>query len=66
MTGVALLQIRPVFYEMLTGVHPFLKTQQVETASAILRDDPAPLSDYLTDLPEPFEHTLQKALAKQT
>ncbi len=36
-----------MFYEMITGVHPFLKPQGMDTASAILRDDPLPLRHYL-------------------
>ena len=54
-----------MLYEMLTGVHPFLKPERMETASAILRDNPSPLSHYIPDLPKPFEHTMQKMLAKQ-
>lgn len=54
-----------LLYEMITGVHPFLKIQQIETASAILRDDPSPLSEYVPELPEGLEQTIEKMLAKE-
>ncbi|MDA2930532.1 protein kinase, partial [Acidobacteria bacterium AH-259-O06] len=54
-----------VLYEMITGAHPFRKHQQMETASAILRDDPSPLSEYVAELPEGLEQTVEKMLAKQ-
>ncbi len=53
-----------VLYEMMAGVHPFLKPQRMETASAILRDEPSPLGHYVPDLPEVLEHTVKKMLAK--
>ena len=34
-----------VLYEMLTGVHPFLRPSSVETMGAILHEDPAPLAE---------------------
>ena len=54
-----------VLYEMLTGVHPFRKSQPMETASAILRDDPPPLGDHVDEVPELLQHTLEKMLVKQ-
>ena len=54
-----------VLYEAITGVHPFRQTQQMETASAILRDDPSPLSEYVGELPEGLEQTVEKMLAKE-
>ena len=33
-----------LLYEMMAGVNPFLKPHRMETASAILRDEPSPLS----------------------
>ena len=55
-----------MLFEMLTGVHPFRKATSVDTASAILRDDPPPLSNYLSGLPEVLQHTVNKTLAKST
>ena len=54
-----------LLYEMLTGVHPFRKPEQIETASAILRDEPSPLSEYVQELPEGLEQTVEKTLAKE-
>lgn len=54
-----------VLFEMLTGVHPFKKASLLDTASSILRDELSPLSDYVPELPEVLQHTLQKMLAKR-
>ena len=54
-----------LLYEMLTGVHPFRKPEQIETASAILRDDPPPLSKYVPEFPEGLEKTVEKTLTKE-
>ena len=53
-----------VLYEMLTGVHPFQRPHAMETASAILRDEPAPLARHVKEAPELLEHVVGKALAK--
>ena len=54
-----------VLYEMVAGLHPFLKPQRLETASAILRDAALPLSEYVPELPEGLQQTVEKTLAKQ-
>ncbi len=54
-----------VLFEMLTGGHPFKKASPLDTASSILRDELSPLSDYVPELPEVLQHTLQKMLAKR-
>jgi serine/threonine protein kinase len=41
-----------VLYQMLTGVHPFRRDKAVETTSAILYEEPAPLSGSLEQVPE--------------
>ena len=53
-----------VLYEMLAGVHPFHRPHAMETASAILRDEPAPLARHVKGAPELLEHVVGKALAK--
>ena len=55
-----------VLYEMLTGAHPFQRPHAVETASAILRDEPAPLARHLPGVSELLEHVVGKALAKDS
>ncbi|MDA2937557.1 protein kinase, partial [Acidobacteria bacterium AH-259-A15] len=52
-----------VFYQMLSGVHPFRRPTQSETASAILKETPAPLSRYTEGIAELLQHTLRKMLA---
>ena len=54
-----------VLYEMLTGVHPFLKAQPMETGNAILNEAAAPLPEYLNQVPSLLQHTVRKMLAKE-
>lgn len=53
-----------ILYEMLAGVHPFARATGIDTASAILNEDPAPLSHHRREVPEAVEHIVSKALAK--
>ncbi len=53
-----------VLYEMLTGAHPFRRSHAVETAGAILRDEPMPLAHHLPGVSELLEHVVGKSLAK--
>jgi tetratricopeptide (TPR) repeat protein len=53
-----------VLYEMLSGVHPFRRPSQVETLSAILRDEPDPLSMEIAGSPQALRDLLRKATAK--
>jgi len=54
-----------VFYEMLTGVHPFKKPQAMETGHAILTEAPAPLAKYLNGALILLQHAISKMLAKE-
>lgn len=54
-----------VLYEMLTGVQPFRKSEPMDTAHAILHDDPSPLARYVDDTPDVLEHVVRKMLAKK-
>ncbi len=54
-----------VFYEMLTGIHPFAQQAPMETAAGILRDNPAPLGRHLKDGPEMLDRIGQKLLARE-
>ena len=60
-----LFSLGVVLYEMLTGVHPFKKGTPMETASAILADSPAPLSQHTSEVPGRLQRGLDKLLAKQ-
>jgi Tol biopolymer transport system component/serine/threonine protein kinase len=53
-----------VLHEMLTGVHPFRKPKQAETAAMILQAEPPALSRFLSDAPELLERLVRKLLAK--
>ena len=49
-----------ILYEMLSAVHPFLKPEAMETASAILKDDPPSLIQHVEKTSQLMEHTVQK------
>ena len=53
-----------VLYQMLTGVHPFLRDTAMDTCGAILNDVPAPLLEHTENVPSLLEHTVRKMLAK--
>ncbi len=55
-----------VFYETLSGKHPFKRASQVETLSAILRDPPPPLQMEAARAPAALSNIITKALAKNT
>lgn len=54
-----------VLYEMLTQVHPFLKSGPLETASAILNERPVPLARYNEEATPPLQHIVKKMLEKK-
>jgi serine/threonine protein kinase/Tfp pilus assembly protein PilF len=53
-----------VLYEMLTGEHPFKGDQDVAVLYGIVNAEPEPLSSHRTDIPETFQGTIDKTLAK--
>ena len=53
-----------VFYEMLTGIHPFMKETGFTTASAILQEQPRPVADFIKNVPAPLQQMINKLLAK--
>jgi TolB-like protein len=57
-----LFSIGCVLYEMLAGRRPFSGSSSVETLSAILRDEPRPLS--AEALPSPLERVVRRCLKK--
>ena len=54
-----------VLYELLAGVHPFTRASPSGTMSAILKETPAPISQYAKDAPESARVTLDRLLAKK-
>ena len=53
-----------VLYEMLTGINPFKKGGQMETANAILSETAPSLTRYTEDVPVLLQHSVKKMLAK--
>ena len=59
-----LFALGAVFYEMLTGIRPFLGKSQISVASAILEQNPEPLSAVQPLTPAPLEYVVNTCLAK--
>jgi serine/threonine protein kinase len=54
-----------VLFEMATGENPFQRNKAIEMFSAILRDEPPPITDRARDAPEELTRTVNRALAKK-
>jgi formylglycine-generating enzyme required for sulfatase activity/dienelactone hydrolase/predicted Ser/Thr protein kinase len=54
-----------VFFEMLTGVHPFRQASPMDTAAAILNRAPAPLDAHLKNAPELLHKITARMLPKE-
>src|SRR6266849_4078615 len=54
-----------VFYEVLTGHHPFLASSFVATSDRIRRETPAPIHIFNSKVPEELEKVISKAIAKE-
>ncbi len=54
-----------LLYEMVTGHHPFKRTDVAETIRAILQEEPPLLSRSRPDTPLELERIVRRALAKQ-
>jgi tetratricopeptide (TPR) repeat protein/tRNA A-37 threonylcarbamoyl transferase component Bud32 len=53
-----------VFYEALTGRHPFLAKGFLATCNRILNEDPRPMREFNPRVPAEFERIVNKMLAK--
>jgi Tol biopolymer transport system component len=53
-----------ILYEMATGRKAFQRTTPVDTLSAILHDDPAPIASINPETPAPFRWIVERCLAK--
>lgn len=53
-----------LLYEMLTGQAPFEGETVSDLMAAILKDEPPPLGEYLSDCPDGFQHIISKGLRK--
>jgi serine/threonine protein kinase/Tol biopolymer transport system component len=54
-----------ILYEMITGRRAFQKATAVETLSAIIREEPEPLSDRAPHAPVPLPWIVERCLAKE-
>jgi eukaryotic-like serine/threonine-protein kinase len=54
-----------LLYEMLTGTHPFLKKNRVETASAILHDEARPVTAIAPEVPAELEQLISGCLCTE-
>ncbi len=54
-----------VFYEAMTGAHPFRRESVADTFSAVLRDDPAPLAAKCAGAPRDLSELLGRAMSKK-
>ena len=54
-----------LLFELLAGVHPFQRASQSGTMAAILRDAPAPVTQYQSSLPDSAKMALERLLAKE-
>jgi len=53
-----------MLFEMLAGRHPFQRKTYIETATAILREQTPPLSQFIEGRPEGLEETINRMLSK--
>src|SRR5262249_12347334 len=53
-----------VLYEMITGRRAFTGDSQLSTLPAIVRDDPKPASQIISDLPHELDRIIRRALRK--
>jgi serine/threonine protein kinase len=54
-----------LLYETLSGKRPFAGESNLDTATAILRDDPAPLDELRRDVPSGLQAILARCLEKE-
>src|SRR6266404_1736252 len=54
-----------ILYEMVTGNRAFARETAVETLTAIIRDEPAPIAEINRNVPAPFRWIVDRCLAKE-
>ncbi len=59
-----LFSLGVVMYELLTGRHPFLTDSFSRLVNIILNEEPPPMSDFRSDVPEVLEQIVRKAMQK--
>jgi eukaryotic-like serine/threonine-protein kinase len=53
-----------ILYEMLSGARAFKRDSSIETLSAILKEEPADLTERLPNVPPPLERLVRRCLEK--
>lgn len=53
-----------VLYEMLTGKRAFQRVTSIDTMSAILNEDPSPISQFVPNVPPALQRTVYRCLEK--
>jgi eukaryotic-like serine/threonine-protein kinase len=53
-----------VLYEMLTGVNPFRRESRISTLSALLNEDPRPISEHSAAAPSELDRAVMRCLRK--
>ncbi len=61
-----LFSLGVVMYELLTGRHPFQTDNFSRLIHLILNEEPAPMRDFRSDVPDSLEDIMRKAIAKET
>jgi len=64
-TNTDIFSLGTVMYEMLTGRHPFKAETLPAIANNITNEQPVPLSEYRSDIPEGIEYILNRMLKKK-
>ena len=64
-TRADIFSLGVVFYEMLTGQHPFRQAKPVRTLDSVLHQDPHPLCEAAPGTPKELERIVSKMLAKE-
>ena len=59
-----LFSLGVVMYELLTGHNPFRADSLIAINQKITREEPPPISDYRSDLPDGLEYALKRLLKK--
>jgi eukaryotic-like serine/threonine-protein kinase len=53
-----------ILYQMIAGIHPFLRDSPLRTACAIVDEEPPPITQAGESLPDLLLHTIKRMLAK--
>jgi eukaryotic-like serine/threonine-protein kinase len=64
-TNTDIFSLGTVMYEMLTGRHPFKAETLTAISNNITNEQPVPLTEYRSDLPEGLEYILSRMIKKK-